>query len=48
MPWPAQNRDFTAHVTATQNPDTKVITVDAPSVSGLVPNKDGITRLKNQ
>lgn len=46
MPWPAQNRDFTAHVTATQNPDTKVITVDAPSVSGLVPNKDGITRLK--
>lgn len=46
MPWPAQNRDFTAHITATQNPDTKVITVDAPSVSGLVPSKNGITRIK--
>jgi hypothetical protein len=46
MPWPAQNRDFTAHITATQNPDTKVITVDAPSVSGLVPNKEGISRIK--
>lgn len=46
MPWPAQNRDFTAHITAAQNPDTKVITVDAPSVSGLVPNKEGISRIK--
>jgi hypothetical protein len=46
MPWPAQNRDFTAHITATQNPDTKVITVDAPSVSGLVPDKEGISRIK--
>jgi hypothetical protein len=46
MPWPAQNRDFTAHVTATQNPDTKVITVDAPSVTGLVSEKDGISRVK--
>jgi hypothetical protein len=46
MPWPAQNRDFTAHITATQNPDTKVITVDAPSVSGLVPEKEKISRIK--
>jgi hypothetical protein len=46
MPWPAQNRDFTAHITATQNPDTKVITVDAPSVSGLVPEKEKISRVK--
>jgi hypothetical protein len=45
MPWPAQNRDFSAHVTATQNPDTKVITVDAPSVTGLVPEKEGVTRV---
>jgi hypothetical protein len=46
MPWPAQNRDFTAHITATQNPETKVITVDAPSVSGMVPVKEGISRIK--
>jgi hypothetical protein len=46
MPWPAQNRDFAAHVTATQNPETKVIMVDAPSVTGLVPEKEGITRVR--
>ncbi|MCC8423736.1 START domain-containing protein [Mucilaginibacter sp. UR6-11] len=46
MPWPAQNRDFAAHVTVTQNPETKVITVDAPSVTGLVPEKAGITRVR--
>ncbi len=46
MPWPAENRDFTAHITATQNPDTKIITVDAPSVSGLVPVKEKISRIK--
>jgi hypothetical protein len=46
MPWPAQNRDFAAHITATQAPDTKIITVDAPSVNGLVPEKDGIVRIR--
>ena len=46
MPWPAQNRDLAAHITATQNIETKVITVDAPSVNGIVPEKDGITRVK--
>jgi hypothetical protein len=45
MPWPAQNRDFSAHITVSQNPETKVITVDAPSVAGLVPEKEGITRV---
>jgi len=46
MPWPAENRDFAAHVIVTQNPDNKVITIDAPSVAGLVPEKDGLTRVK--
>jgi hypothetical protein len=45
MPWPTQNRDFTAHVTATQAA-TKVITVDAPSVSNLLPEKEGLIRVK--
>jgi len=46
MPWPAHNRDFAAHITATQNPETKVITVNAPSVADLVPDKEGLTRIK--
>ncbi|MDB4923989.1 MAG: lipid-binding protein [Mucilaginibacter sp.] len=45
MPWPAQNRDFAAHITVSQNRDTKVVTVDAPSVVGLVPEKDNIFRI---
>lgn len=44
IPWPAQNRDFVAHLTITQNAD-KTITVDAPSVPGLVPVKKGVTRI---
>ncbi|MES2808384.1 MAG: START domain-containing protein [Bacteroidota bacterium] len=46
MPWPAQNRDFAAHITATQAADTKIITVDAPSVANLVPEKEGLVRVK--
>jgi hypothetical protein len=45
MPWPAQNRDFAAHITAIQATD-KTITIDAPSVAGLVPEKEGITRVR--
>lgn len=46
MPWPTQNRDFAAHITAAQDPATKVITVDAPSVADLVPQKDDLVRVK--
>ncbi|HEX3385072.1 MAG TPA: START domain-containing protein, partial [Mucilaginibacter sp.] len=44
LPWPAANRDFVAHLTATQDPDTKIITVDGPAVPGYVPEKKGIVR----
>ena len=37
IPWPAENRDFVAHLTVHQNPETKVVTVDGPAVSGFVP-----------
>ncbi|MDB5111344.1 MAG: hypothetical protein JWR67_2458, partial [Mucilaginibacter sp.] len=47
VPWPAQNRDFVAHITVTQNPETKIVTVDAPNVAGLVPQKNGIYRTNN-
>ncbi|MFD2874101.1 START domain-containing protein [Mucilaginibacter ximonensis] len=46
MPWPAQNRDFAAHISVTQDPATKVITVDAPSIADLVPQKEDLVRVK--
>ena len=45
IPWPAQNRDFVAHLTVHQDPQTKVITIDGPAVPGFVPVKQGIVRI---
>jgi hypothetical protein len=45
LPWPAANRDFVAHLKVTRSPDTKVVTIDGPAVSGLVPVKPGIVRV---
>jgi hypothetical protein len=45
LPWPVANRDFVAHLTATQDPDTKVVTIAGPVVQGLVPEKKGIVRI---
>jgi len=47
LPWPAENRDFVAHLTVTQNPDTKVIVINGPAVPGFVPEKKGIVRISN-
>jgi len=47
LPWPAANRDFVAHLIVSQNPDTKVITIDGPAVSGFVPLKKGIVRIEH-
>lgn len=47
LPWPVQNRDFVAHLTVSQNPETKVVTIDGPVVSGVVPQKDGIVRVRS-
>jgi len=47
LPWPVKNRDFVAHLTASQNAATKVVTVDGPAVAGMVPIKDGIVRIAN-
>jgi hypothetical protein len=47
LPWPTANRDFVAHLTVTQNPDTKVVTIDGPAVTGLVPVKDGVVRVND-
>ncbi|MFI5139717.1 MAG: START domain-containing protein [Sphingobacteriales bacterium] len=45
LPWPATNRDFVAHLTVTENPDTKVITIAGPAVPGFVPIKKGVVRI---
>ena len=46
LPWPAQNRDFIAHITVSQNLSNKVVTVDAPCVTGYVPEKANIVRIQ--
>lgn len=47
LPWPLENRDFVARVKVTQNPATKVVTVDAPAVPGWVKQKEGIVRVSH-
>ena len=44
VPWPGKNRDFVSHITVTQDPTTKVITIDAPNVPGMAPEKEGVYR----
>ncbi|OKS85351.1 START domain-containing protein [Mucilaginibacter polytrichastri] len=46
VPWPVHNRDFIAHITVKQNPQTKVITIDAPCLGDYIPEKDAIIRVK--
>lgn len=45
LPWPAANRDFVAHLTVSQDPRSKVVTIDGPAVPGIVPEKKGIVRI---
>jgi len=47
LPWPAANRDFVAHLTVIQNPDTKTVTIDGPAVPGFVPIKKDVVRIDN-
>lgn len=47
LPWPTHNRDFVAHLTASQNPDTKVVVIDGPAVKSMVPEKKNVVRVNN-
>src|ERR1700743_1092446 len=47
LPWTAQHRDFVAHLIVSQDPGTKVVTIDGPAVPGFVPIKKGIVRIDN-
>ncbi len=46
MPWPVVDRDFVGHLTATQDPNTKVVTIDGPVISGMVPKKKDLVRIE--
>jgi ribosome-associated toxin RatA of RatAB toxin-antitoxin module len=45
LPWPLENRDFVAHVQVSQNPSTKVVTVNAPAIPGMLAARKGIVRV---
>ena len=45
LPWPLYNRDFVSHMRIFQDPLTKVVTVDAPTIAGEVTPKKGIVRV---
>jgi hypothetical protein len=45
VPWPAENRDYVSHITVSQNLKTKVVTIDAPCVPGMVPEKNNVVRI---
>jgi hypothetical protein len=45
LPWPLSNRDFVCHLTARQDPRTKVVTIDGPVVPDYTPQKEGIVRV---
>jgi hypothetical protein len=45
LPWPLSNRDFICHLTASQDPRTKVVTIDGPVVPNYMPEKSGIVRV---
>jgi START domain-containing protein len=45
MPWPVANRDYVAHLIVSQDPNSKIVTIDGPAVSGWVPEKKGIVRI---
>lgn len=47
VPWPAANRDYIAHIMVSQNPKTKVITIDAPCIPGMVAQKSKVVRISH-
>jgi len=47
LPWPISNRDFIAHLKVTQDPHTKVVTIDGPVISNYLPEKKDIVRVRS-
>ena len=46
LPWPLSNRDFIARLIVSQDPYTRVVTIDGPTVADFVPEKKDIIRVK--
>jgi hypothetical protein len=46
-PWPVTNRDICVNVTITNDPVTGERTIDATSVSGVIPERNDIVRIKD-
>ncbi len=47
FPWPATNRDFVSRVTVSQDPHSKIVTINASNVTGWEPIKKNIVRIEN-
>lgn len=47
LPWPVHNRDFVVHLSVSQDPKSRIVTVDGPAINGLVADKKGIVRVNN-
>ncbi len=47
FPWPTSNRDFVSHVTISQNPQSKTVTINATNVTGWEPIKKNLVRIEN-
>lgn len=47
IPWPINNRDFIAHLTVSQDPQTKVVTINGPTDANYLPSKPPIVRVSH-
>ncbi len=45
-PWPFENRDLAVHMTISQNPATKLLTMEMKHAADAVPEKKGLVRVK--
>jgi hypothetical protein len=46
FPMPFSNRDFVEHITVSQNPDTRVLTMTVQNIPNYIPPKKGIIRVE--
>ncbi len=47
MPWPLSDRDFIVRVKVTQDPATKIVTVNTENLPSFLPEKKDIVRVKH-
>lgn len=47
IPWPLSNRDFIAHLMVSQDPKTKVVTINGPTEASYLPVKKNIVRVNH-